>query len=160
MSNGLGQVHVRTAMESDHSRVLAVADAWWGGRQVAWLAQRFLFEHFADTSLIAEDDEGLAGFLVGLLSQARPSEAYIHMVATRPDRRRTSLARDLYSRFFELARANGRRAVTCITAPGNNVSIAFHTALGFSASLHPEHEGPGADKMVFRLELAPEPAQH
>jgi predicted GNAT superfamily acetyltransferase len=148
------------AMESDHALVLAVADEWWGGRHVAWLAQRLFFEHFADTSVIAEDDQGLAGFLIGFLSQARPTEAYIHMVATRPDRRRTSLARELYSRFFELARANGRAAVTCITAPGNNASIAFHTALGFSASLHPEHEGPGADKMVFRLELAPEPTQH
>lgn len=146
-------MNVRAATEADHPRVLAVVEEWWGGRQLAWLAQRLFFEHFADTSLIAEDDSGLAGFLIGLLSQSRPDEAYIHMVATRPDRRRAGLARDLYTQFFELARAADRDVVTCITAPMNETSLAFHTALGFSARLHIDHEGPGADKIIFRLDL-------
>jgi predicted GNAT superfamily acetyltransferase len=146
-------LRIRTAAEADHPRVLAVVDEWWGDRQIEWLAQRLFFEHFADTSLIAEDDSGLAGFLIGFLSQSRPDEAYIHMVATRSDRRRTGLGRDLYTQFFELARAAGREVVTCITAPINETSIAFHTALGFSASLHPDHEGPGADKIIFRVNL-------
>jgi RimJ/RimL family protein N-acetyltransferase len=144
---------IRTATDADHPQVLAVVEDWWGGRQVAWLAQRLFFEHFAGTSLIAEDDDGLAGFLIGFLSQSRPDEAYIHMVATRPDLRRTGLARELYVRFFELARAAGRNVVSCITAPANEASIAFHRALGFSATVHPDHEGPGVDKVVFRLEL-------
>jgi predicted GNAT superfamily acetyltransferase len=146
-------LRIRTAAAADHACVLEVADEWWGGREIAWLAQRLFLEHFADTSLIAEDELGLAGFLIGFLSQARPDEAYIHMVATRSDRRRTGLARDLYGRFFELARAAGRDVVTCITAPTNEASIAFHSALGFSADLDPDHEGPGADKIVFRVEL-------
>jgi predicted GNAT superfamily acetyltransferase len=149
----MSNVRIRVAAESDHPRVLAVAEEWWGGRPIAWLAQRLFFEHFADTSLIAEDDLGLAGFLIGFLSQSRPDQAYIHMVATRADRRRSGLARDLYTRFFEVARAAGRDVVTCITAPTNDASIAFHTALGFSADLHLDHEGPGADKIIFRLEL-------
>jgi RimJ/RimL family protein N-acetyltransferase len=148
-----GGIRFRAATPADHPRVLAVANDWWGGREVAWLAQRLFFDHFADTSLIAEDGSGLAGFLIGFLSQARAEEAYIHMVATRPDRRRTGLARELYVRFFELARAAGRDAVSCITAPANEDSIAFHEALGFSADVHPDHEGPGADKVVFRVEL-------
>lgn len=144
---------IRPATDADHPQVLAVVEDWWGGRPVAWLAQRLFFAHFAHTSLIAEDDSGLAGFLIGFLSQSRPDEAYIHMVATRPDRRRTGLAGDLYLRFFELARTAGRAVVTCITAPANETSIAFHTALGFSSTLHADHEGPGVDKVVFRLEL-------
>jgi len=148
-----GPVLIRAATEADHPRILAVADDWWGGRRVSWLAQRLFFEHFADTSLVAEDDNGLAGFLIGFLSQSQPTEAYIHMVATRSDRRRAGLGRELYHRFFELARAAGRDTVTCITAPVNEASIAFHTALGFSAELHPDHAGPGADKVVFSLKL-------
>lgn len=147
-------MRIRTATEADHPRVLAVADEWWGGRSVAWLAQRLFFEHFADTSLVAEDEHGLAGFLVGFLSQSRPDEAYIHMVATRADCRRSGLARDLYTRFFGLARAAGRSVVTSVTAPRNDASIAFHIALGFSTSLHSDHAGPGADKIVFRRSLA------
>lgn len=41
----------------------------------------------------------------------------------------------------------------CITAPTNEASIAFHRALGFSARLSAEHEGPGADKIIFRAWL-------
>lgn len=148
---------IRTATEADHPRVLAVVDDWWGGRSVTWLAQRLFFEHFPDTSLVAEDAHGLAGFLIGFLSQARPNEAYIHMVGTRPDSRRSGLARQLYARFFELASAAGRDVVTCITAPENEASVAFHTALGFSASLQRDHAGPGADKMVFRRRLERDP---
>lgn len=46
------------------------------------------------------------------------------MVATRSDRRRTGLARHLYTQFFELARTAGRDVVTC-----------------------------GADKIIFRFNL-------
>lgn len=153
-TRSLSPLRIRAATEGDHPRVLAVADQWWGGRPIAWLAQRLFFEHFADTSLIAEDDSGLAGFLIGFLSQSRPDEAYIHMVATRFDRRRAGLARDLYTQFFELARAAGRGVVTCITAPENGTSIAFHVALGFSAHLYPDHAGPRADRIIFRADLS------
>jgi predicted GNAT superfamily acetyltransferase len=149
----MGGTRIRVATEADHRLVLAVVEEWWGGRRVAWLVQHLFFEHFADTSLMAEDEGALAGFLIGFLSQSRPDEAYIHMAATRSDRRRTGLARDLYARFFELARTAGRDVVTCITAPTNETSIAFHKALGFSAGLHPDHEGPGADKIIFRIDL-------
>ena len=144
---------VRSATAADHLRVLAVADDWWGGRPIAGLAQRLFFEHFSDTSLIAEDDDGLAAFLVGFLSQSRPAEAYVHMVGIRPDVRGSGLGRDLYERFFELARAAGRTAVTCITSPVNEGSIAFHTAMGFASELVPDHAGPGHDRVVFRRTL-------
>jgi predicted GNAT superfamily acetyltransferase len=144
---------VRPATAADHAPVLAIADEWWGGRPVSGMAQRLFFEHFADTSLVAEDDGGLAGFLVGFLSHSRPDEAYVHLVGIRPDLRGSGLGRDLYERFFELARAAGRTAVTCITSPVNEGSIAFHTAMGFGSELVPDHSGPGRDRVVFRRPL-------
>jgi predicted GNAT superfamily acetyltransferase len=146
-------VIVRSAEVRDHPRVLAVADEWWGGRSVAGLAKRLFFEHFADTSLVAEDQRGLAGFLVGFLSQSRTDEAYVHMIGVRPELRGSGLARDLYERFFALARDRDREVVTCITSPVNQASIAFHTAMGFTAQLDPDHEGPDHDRIVFRREL-------
>jgi ribosomal protein S18 acetylase RimI-like enzyme len=146
-------MHVRAATEADHLRVLEVIDEWWDGRPLAHLAHRLFFEHFADTSLIAEDDAGLAGFLIGFLSQSRPDEAYVHLVGVRPDLRGSGLGRELYGRFFALARESWCAVVTCITAPENTRSIAFHAALGFTADLVADHGGPGVDRVVLRREL-------
>jgi ribosomal protein S18 acetylase RimI-like enzyme len=148
-------VSIRAATVADHQRVLAVADEWWGGRAIAGLAQRLFFDHFADTSLIAEDEHQLIGFLIGFLSQTHSDEAYIHMVAVHPDRRDSGLARDLYAHFFDLARRNQRATVTCITSPVNQGSIAFHVAMGFTSELHPDHDGPGNDRIVFSRDLDP-----
>jgi GNAT superfamily N-acetyltransferase len=138
----------RAATEADHPRVLAVVDGWWSGRHLSHLVQPLFFEHFGDTSLIAEDDEGLAGFLVGFLSPARPDEAYVHLVGVRPDLRGGGLGRELYERFFALARGAGRTVVASQTSPVNTGSIAFHEALGFETSHRADR-----DKVVFRKRL-------
>ncbi len=69
---------------SDHGSVIAVIDAWWGGRPMPDMLPRLFFEHFTDTSFAAERDGKLAGFLVGFVSQSRPGEAYIHFAGLRP----------------------------------------------------------------------------
>ena len=92
------------------------------------------FVHFRGTSFVADRDGGVAGFLVGFLSPSEPAEAYVHFVGVSPEERRSGLGRTLYERFFELARANGRTRVSCVTSPLNGGSIAFHTALGFEPS--------------------------
>jgi ribosomal protein S18 acetylase RimI-like enzyme len=142
-------VDVRAASEADHARVLAVVDEWWDGRQLSHLVQPLFFEHFGDTSLVAEDGDGLAGFLVGFLSSSRPDEAYIHLVGVRPDLRGSGLGRELYERFFAVVRDAGRTVVACQTSPVNTGSIAFHEALGFESSHRADW-----DKVVFRKRLA------
>ena len=115
---------------------------------------RLFFVHFADTSFVAERDGDLAGFLVGFLSQSRPEEAYVHFVGVRPDERSTGLGRELYERFFAVARGRGRRRVSCVTSPANAGSLAFHEALGFEASPpQPGYDGPGEDRVVLTRTL-------
>ena len=148
-------------------------DDWWG-RPVRAVLPRLFLDHFAPTSLVAEDTAGsehtgdtggtgdgdaggtggLAGFLVGFMSPSRPQEAYIHFAGVSPRHRRTGLARRLYARFFELARADNRRVVRAITPPQNEVSIAFHSSLGFTVT-GPirDYHGPGADRFVFERRL-------
>lgn len=142
-------LRIRTATDADHPRVLAVADEWWGGRSVSWPAQRLFFEHFADTSLVAEDPHGLAGFLIGFLSQSLPDEAHIHMVATRSDRRRSGLARDLYARFFDLASAAGRGVATGITAPRNDDRSPFIPLLASLQACSPITPVPERTRLSF-----------
>lgn len=142
----------------DHPRIIAVVDEWWGGRQMAGMLPRLFFDHFADTSLVVEDAEGrLGGFLVGFLSQTQPDAAYCHFIGVRPDLRGTGIGEELYRRFFELARANGRAVVRAVTSPVNTGSIAFHRRLGFrlvgdedgEVPVVRDYDGPGADRVVF-----------
>ncbi|WP_237534441.1 GNAT family N-acetyltransferase [Streptomyces sp. SID3343] len=121
------------------------------------MVPRLFLDHFHPTSLIAEDAEdadGLGGFLIGFMSPAYPDEAYIHFVGVRPDLRRGGLARELYERFFELARAHGRVRVRAITGPANTASIRYHTAMGFTVrGPVPDRDGPGQDRMEFERSL-------
>jgi ribosomal protein S18 acetylase RimI-like enzyme len=129
-------VTIRNAEPSDHERISPLVDDWWGGRQMRALLPRLFFEHFRETSFVAEEDGEVVGFLNGFLSQSFP---YIHFVGVRPDHRGAGLASELYARFFDVARARGRSLVRCVTSPINEGSIAFHRALGFEAKRGDEH---------------------
>ncbi|GAA2632683.1 GNAT family N-acetyltransferase [Streptomyces axinellae] len=145
---------VRAARPEDYDTLVAVVDEWWGRPASRDLTRVFL-DHFHATSLVAQEPDGSpAGFVIGFLSPSNPACAYIHFAGVAPGRRRAGLARDLYERFFARARAEGRTVVKAITSPVNTRSIAFHTALGFTASDPlPDYDGPGLDRVTFRMEL-------
>ena len=64
--------------------------------------------------------------------------------------RGSGLGRELYERFFEVARAHGRRTVSCVTSPANAGSLAFHQAIGFEPSApQAGYDGPGEDRVVL-----------
>jgi predicted GNAT superfamily acetyltransferase len=134
--------------------VIVVLDEWWGGRQMVDMLPRLFFTHFRDTSFVAERDGELAGFLVGFLSQSEPEAAYVHFVGVSPAERGSGLGRELYERFFAVARSHGRRTVSCITSPWNEGSQAFHRAIGFEASEpRSDYDGPGLDRIVLTRAL-------
>jgi ribosomal protein S18 acetylase RimI-like enzyme len=140
---------IRPARAADYDPIAAVVDDWWGRPVLPGLPRLFL-EHFHRTSLVAEEDGALVGFLVGLLSPSRPDEAYVHFVGVRPDARSGGLARALYDRFFALAREHDRRVVRAVTSPVNQASIAFHQRLGFTVSGPiTGYNGPGRDLVAF-----------
>ncbi|GHC92626.1 hypothetical protein GCM10007079_41040 [Nocardiopsis terrae] len=146
-------VRIRAAVPQDHGRILAVCDDWWG-KPVAHILPRLFLDHFHTTSLTAEAEGALAGFLVGFPSPARPEEAYVHFTAVSPDHRGSGLGRRMYRRFAGAARAEGRSVVRAVTAPTNDRSIAFHRSLGFTVTgPHTDHDGPGVDRMCFELRL-------
>lgn len=124
-------MRLRTATRADHDDVVAAIRAWWGGRDLTGLMQPLFLQNFASTSLIAEDDEGMAGFLVGFRSADDPAEAYVHFVGVRPDQRGTGLGRRLYAEFAARMSGSGVRAIRCVTSPVNTASVAFHRAVGF-----------------------------
>jgi len=69
-------VQLRRATEADYPAVASAIQSWWtlpgldtvaAARERAALVPRLWLQHFASTSLIAERDGRLAGFLIGML---------------------------------------------------------------------------------------------
>jgi ribosomal protein S18 acetylase RimI-like enzyme len=149
-------VTIRHAQPSDYGRVIGRVNAWWGGREMAPMLPKLFFLHFDGTSFVADGEDGqLAGFLIGFLSQSDPAEAYIHFVGIAPERRGEGLGRQLYERFFDSVRGDGRTRVRCVTSPANSGSVAFHQALGFEVErVAEDYDGPGEDRVLFVKHLA------
>jgi L-amino acid N-acyltransferase YncA len=152
----------RRPTEADYPALVALVDEWWGGRRMQPFFQRLWFQHFADTSWLAEVADGrTAGFLVGLISPADPSIGYVKLVATNPNMRRRGLGRRLYEQFIDDVAGRGVREIQAITWPGNRVSVEFHRAIGFEpvggpasrniygVTAFPDYDGPGEDRVVF-----------
>ncbi len=149
-------VTIREARPADYGRVIQHIDAWWGGREMASMLPRLFFVHFEGTSFVAETNDGeLAGFLCGFMSQTEPGEAFVHFLGVAPSRRGSGLGRELYQRFFDTVRAEGRTLVRCVTSPANESSIEFHRALGFEVERTvPDYDGPGQDRVLLVKRLA------
>ncbi|RDI74714.1 GNAT-type Acetyltransferase [Gaiella occulta] len=148
---------IRHANPSDYGRVIQHVNAWWGGREMAPMLPKLFFLHFEGTSFVAEDGEGrLVAFLIGFLSQTDPDEAYIHFVGVAPDARGSGIGKQLYERFFAVAREHGRTVVRCVTSPANTDSIGFHEAMGFAVDrVAADYDGPGEDRVLFVKKLPP-----
>jgi predicted GNAT superfamily acetyltransferase len=148
-------VEIRHAKPSDYGRVIGRVNVWWGGREMAPMLPKLFFLHFEGTSFVADREDGeLAGFLVGFLSQTDPEAAYVHFVGVAPEERGSGLGRELYERFFEAVRADGRSVVHCVTSPANEDSLAFHRALGFEEErLVRDYDGRGEDRVELTRRL-------
>jgi len=145
---------IRPARPDDYDAIATVVNDWWGRDVIGGLPRLFL-DHFHPTSLIAEHDGALAGFLIGFYSPGQSGEAYIHYVAVHPDHRRGGLARRLYEEFLSGATSAGCTVARAITAPVNEQSIAFHRRLGFEvAGPVPDYNGPGHNMITFARPLA------
>ncbi|WP_255620971.1 GNAT family N-acetyltransferase [Pseudonocardia sp. DSM 110487] len=164
---------MRQARAEDHRAIVERVQSWWAdsrtpeqARELSLLLPRLFLQHFATTSLVVEDDTGVRAFLVGFHSADAADEAYIHFVGVDPQLRGTGAARSLYTAFFAQAAKVGRRTVRATTSPSNTGSIAFHRAMGFAVepgdqevdgvSVHSDYDGPGQDRVCFRLELEPD----
>lgn len=151
-------VTLRALAPTDFDYVIRHLDAWWGERQMTAMLPRLFFDHFHDTSFAAVGADGtLVGFLVGFLSQAQPDAAYVHFVGVDPRLRGSRIGARLHEAFADLARTAGRARIEAVTSPANEASIAFHTWIGFSARLDPDHDGPGVDRIVFERVLPDAP---
>lgn len=75
---------IRSVKGSDYYIISLLINEWWGGRNMSDMLPKLFFDHFTDTSLIAEKDGEILGFLIGFLSQSLTDESYIHFVGVHP----------------------------------------------------------------------------
>lgn len=152
-------MEIRSVKGSDYYIISPLINEWWGGRNMSDKLPKLFFDHFTNTSFIAEKDGKLVGFLIGFLSQSNSNEAYIHFVGVHPDYRKHSIGKHLYNQFFNVVKHNGRNIVRCITSPVNKTSIAYHTKMGFDiedgdrnidgVSVVADYDGPNQDRVLF-----------
>ncbi|MDZ5783875.1 GNAT family N-acetyltransferase [Marinococcus luteus] len=156
-------MHIRRVQTKDYYMVKQVINEWWDGRDMAGKLPKFLFDHFQETSFIAEMNDRMTGFLVGFLSQTREKEAYIHFAGVHPHNRGEGIAEGLYEAFFECALDEDRRLVRAVTSPDNEASVAFHKAMGFNLvtgdktenglPVHTDYDGEEQDRILFEKQL-------
>lgn len=154
---------IRPLEPEDYLSIITQLDDWWGGRSMADMLPRLFFVHFRPTSFAAEEGGRLVGFIVGLISQTDPDQAYCHFIGLHPDHRGQGVGRRLYQALFQAARARGCTRIGAVTSPVNRASIAFHRRLGFEAKpqaeiidglpVAPDYDGPGQDRVVFLKRL-------
>lgn len=154
---------IRSVESSDYYIILPLLNDWWGGRQMTDMLPKLFFDHFTDTSFIAEKDGQIIGFLIGFLSQSKSEEAYIHFVGVHPEYRKHRIGNQLYNEFFNTVKHKGGSMVRCVTSPVNKVSIAYHTKMGFEIeegdsiidgfTVHTNYDGPNQDRVLFKKYL-------
>ena len=80
--------------------------------------------------IVAEDGSGLVASVFGAYDGRR---AWVNRLATRPDRQRQGLARELMSRLEDALRAKGCLKLNLLVHNSNAEVTAFYRALGYVA---------------------------
>jgi ribosomal protein S18 acetylase RimI-like enzyme len=145
-------MRVETASIEDLTAIVAELPAFWGQRDLRGLHHHMLIHEFGETALVVRREDGIVlAYAFALLTPGRVG--YIHLVAVRDGHRRQGLGQRLYEELAGLVRARGGTALRAITRPENSRSIAFHTALGFTAEEVPRYAW-GEPRVVFNRALA------
>lgn len=147
-------MHTRPITKRDFDHIVEVIDSWWGGpAAMQTFAHPIFFYELGDNALIAEEDGVMIGFLLGFVSFQAPKTGYVHLVGIHPDYRRGGVGRLLYEQFTHQCAEAGCARMKAITTAGNDGSIRFHVALGWSYETDDEYAGPRRKRVVFTKSL-------
>ena len=132
----------------DLAAILAELEDFWGSeRDMGFLHQALYVHEFGETSVLAERDGRILGYLLGFVGQ--DGTGYIHAVAVRREARGDGLARRMYERFEGRVSDRGAYQLKAITAPENRGSRAFHEALGFAVEEVEGYSPSAGARLVF-----------
>lgn len=142
----------RPLTKADYDHIVQVIDRWWGGPTSA-LAHPMFFYELGRLARVVESDGIMVGFLLGFICPDA-SVGYVHLVGIHPDYRRLGVGKILYASFEADCRRDGCGTLKAITTLGNEASLSFHQALGWTMSETEDYAGPGRMRIVFTRDLA------
>ncbi len=142
----------RALAKADYDEIVQVIDRWWGGPTSA-LAHPIFFYELGRMARVVEADGLLVGFLFGF---ACPDGrvGYVHLVGIHPDYRRRGVGKLLYAAFEDDCRRERVVELKAVTNLGNEASIRFHDALGWTRADVEDYAGPGRMRIVFTRPLS------
>lgn len=123
-------------------------------------AYLLLCSHFAGTSLVAEREGSVVGFVLGYRPPSDPDALFVWQVGVTPAVRGTGLARMLLDAVLATAGCRGVRHLTATVSPDNTASLALFRSFArrrgvpceeagcFPAALFPE---PHPDENLLRI---------
>jgi len=138
--------------KQDYDHIVQVIDRWWGG-PTSVLAHPMFFYELGSLARVVEDEGVLVAFLLGFVAPGPPRTGYVHLVGIHPDYRRRGVGKVLYQSFEDDCRATKCQRLKAITTVGNEGSIAFHEATGWTASYVEDYAGPARPRIVFNKAL-------
>ncbi len=144
-------MQTRPLEKADYDRIVSVIDAWWEGPTSA-LAHPIFFYELGRLARVVVDGDELVGFLLGFAAP-ETSSGYVHLVGIHPEHRRRGVARLLYTAFEDDCRDAGCIRLKAITTLGNDGSVRFHEALGWSVAQVADYAGPGRTRVLFEKGL-------
>ncbi len=56
---------IRSVEGADYYVISPLINEWWNGRQMSDMLPKLFFDHFQNTSFIAEEEGEIRGFLIG-----------------------------------------------------------------------------------------------
>ncbi|MBL8743693.1 MAG: GNAT family N-acetyltransferase [Myxococcales bacterium] len=158
-------MQTRALTKADYDQIVRVIDLWWEGPSTA-LAHPIFFYELGELARVVEWDDGtMVGFMLGFVADRRATSGatrdaaevsrigYMHLIGIHPEYRRRGVARALYSAFEASCRAANCHAIKAITTHGNDGSVRFHLALGYTAANVEDYAGPGRARIVFEKAL-------
>jgi GNAT superfamily N-acetyltransferase len=145
-------MQTRPLIKADYDEIVQVIDRWWGGPTSA-LAHPIFYYELGRLARVVESDGIMVGFLFGFVCPDA-SVGYVHLVGIHPDYRRRGVGKVLYAAFEDDCRRAGCRSLKAITTLGNEASMRFHQALGWSMTETEDYAGPGRMRIVFQRDLA------
>jgi len=141
----------RPLQKADFDHIVSVIDRWWGGPTSA-LAHPIYFYELGQLARVVECEGHMVGFLFGFIAPDGPV-GYVHLVGIHPDFRRRGVARLLYSSFEADCKKAGAKQMKAITTMGNEGSVRFHEAVGWTVQEVEHYAGRDRHRIVFTKPL-------
>jgi L-2,4-diaminobutyric acid acetyltransferase len=152
------------------------ADLWWCVRDSGSLdlnspyAYLLVCSDFADTSIVARDDEGLLGFVAAYRPPRDPDAVFVWQVAVAPRARGQGLGQRLLVSLLASDANRTARELTATVTPDNEASLALFRGVArrlgagcrelerFPAALFPD-DGDGGHLPEVELRIGPLPVR-